>query len=378
MSKETPDGPLLFIYGDDEFAVSQRARNVYRKWCEKEPVGGDNEIIEAHAVNTGEALKALVRLNESIKTFPFFGEGKIIWFKSCNYLGDDRTAKSSDVNSGLVGLASELKTFEWGKVKLIISSGKPDKRKAFYKALVKLADTEEFAAISLDDRDWQAKTEQFVAAKLKSLGLVIKYPVISKISQLVGPDTRALTSECEKLASFVFSSEDITTSDVELIVTQGKHAKAFALGDALAERDLPKTLKRLEEDMWAAKTDRKKSVIGLVAGLVNKMRSLLFARELLDLGLIQHVKGFAQFKSQIERLPAEIFGSDRRISPLGIHPYVLFNATSQAQNYTREELVGAMDLLMQSNHRLVSSSLDESFVLQRTLTQIVAREAKAA
>ena len=57
---------------------------------------------------------------------------------------------------------------------------------------------------------------------------------------------------------------------------------------------------------------------------------------------------------------------------------MLFNATSQAQNYTREELVGAMDLLMQSNHRLVSSSLDESFVLQRTLTQIVAREAKAA
>ena len=243
MSKETPDGPLLFIYGDDEFAVSQRARNVYRKWCEKEPVGGDNEIIEAHAVNTGEALKALARLNESIKTLPFFGEEKIIWFKACNYLGDDRTAKSSDVNSGLVGLASELKTFQWGKVKLIISSGKPDKRKASYKALAKLADTEEFAAISLDDRDWQAKAEQFVAAKLKSLGLVIKYPVIAKISQLVGPDTRALTSECEKFASFVFNSEDITTSDVELIVTQGKHAKAFALGDALGERDLPRTLK---------------------------------------------------------------------------------------------------------------------------------------
>ena len=115
-----------------------------------------------------------------------------------------------------------------------------------------------------------------------------------------------------------------------------------------------------------------------MAGLVSKMRSLLFARELLDLGLVQQAKGFAQFKSQLESLPSEIFGSDRRISPLGIHPYVLFNATNQAQNYTREELVRALDLLMQSNHKLVSSSLDESFVLQRTLIQIVAREAKAA
>ncbi len=378
MSKGTPSGPLVFIHGDDEFAVSQRARNVYQIWCKEGGVGEDSEIIEAHAANVGEASKALERLNESIQTLPFFGEGKIVWFKACNYLGDDRIAKASDVNSGLVDLASKLKNFDWAGVKLIISSCKPDKRKAFYKTLAKLADTEEFAAISLDDRDWQGKAEQFVAAKLKSLRVGADYTIVTKICQLVGPDTRALTSECEKFASFVSSSEEITPSDVESIVTQGKHAKAFALGDALGERDLPKMLKRLEEDMWAAKTDRKKSVIGLVAGLVSKMRSLLFARELLDSGLIRPVSGFAQFKSQVERLPSEIFAADRRISPMGLHPYVLFSATNQAQNYTREELVRAMDLLMQCNHKLVSSSLDESFVLQHTLTQIVARKAKAA
>ena len=378
MSKGTPGGPLAFIHGDDEFAVSQRARNVYQIWCEEEVAGEDDEIIEAHATNAGEALKALVRLNESIQTLPFFGGGKIVWFKACNYLGDDRIAKVGDVNSGLVDLASKLKNFDWAGVKLIISSGKPDKRKAFYKTLAKLADTEEFAAISLDDRDWQAKTEQFVAAKMISLGVQVDYPVVAKICQLVGPDTRALASECEKFASFVFNSQEITVSDVESIVNQGKHAKAFALGDALGERDLPKMLKRLDEDVWAAKTDRKKSVIGLVAGLVSKVRSLLFARELLDSGLVRPVRGFAQFKSQVERLPSHIFAADRRISPQGLHPYVLFSAANQAQNYTRQELVRAMDLLMQSNHRLVSSSLDESFVLQHTLIQFVAREAKAA
>ena len=57
---------------------------------------------------------------------------------------------------------------------------------------------------------------------------------------------------------------------------------------------------------------------------------------------------------------------------------MLFSATNQAQNYTREELVGAMDLLMQCNRKLVSSSLDESFVLQQALTQIVVKEAQAA
>ncbi len=370
MSKGIPEGPLAFIHGDDEFAVSQRAREIHQNWCEEE-AGEDNEIIEAHAANTGEVLKALGRLNEAIETLPFFGEGKVVWFKACNYLGDDRTAKANDVSSGLADLAAKLKVFEWSGVRLLISSTKVDKRKTFYKTLSKLGHAEEFAALSVDDRDWQAKAEQLVAARLKPLGKKTDYSAATEIAQLVGPDARALASECGKLACYVGESEEIRVSDVRAIVTQGKHAKAFALGDALGGRDLPKLLKRLDEDMWATKTDRKKSVIGLVAGLVNKVRSLLFARELLDAGLIKTTRGFAQFKSQLESLPSEFFAADRRISPLGLHPYVLFSATNQAQNYTCEELVRAMGLLMQCNHKLVSSSLDESFVLQQTLTQIV-------
>jgi DNA polymerase III delta subunit len=61
-----------------------------------------------------------------------------------------------------------------------------------------------------------------------------------------------------------------------------------------------------------------------------------------------------------------------------LHPYVLYSATNQALNYSRGELVRALDLLMQCNRRLVSSSLDESFVLQQALTQILIREAEAA
>ena len=377
MSKDIPEGSLAFIHGDDEFAVSQRAHQIYQKWCEEEP-GEDNEIVEAHAANAGEASKALGRLNEAIETLPFFGGGKIVWFKACNYFGDDRTAKANDVSAALADLAAKLKTFEWAGVRLLISSAKADKRKTFYKTVSKIGHAEEFAALSLDDRDWQAKAEQLIGARLKLLKKKADYSAITEVAQLVGPDARALISECDKLATYVGESAEININDVRSIVTQGKHAKAFALGDAVGERNLPKLLKRLDEDLWATKTDRKKSVIGLVAGLVSKVRSLLFARELLDAGWIKPARGFAQFKPQLERLPAEAFAEDRRISPLGMHPYVLFSATNQAQNYTREELVGAMDLLMQCNRKLVSSSLDESFVLQQTLTQIVVKEAQAA
>ena len=377
MSKEIPEGPLAFIHGDDDFAVSQRARQIYQKWCE-EGDGEDNEIVEAHAVNAGEALKALGRLNEAIETLPFFGGGKVVWFKGCNYLGDGRTAKANDVSEALADLATKLKTFDWAGVRMLISSAKADKRKTFYKMTSKAGYVEEFTALSVDDRDWQAKAEQLIGSRLKLLKKKADYLTVNELAQLVGPDTRAIVSECDKLAAYVGEAAEITVTNVRSIVTQGKHAKAFALGDALGERNLTKLLKRLDEDLWAAKTDRKKSVIGLVAGLVSKVRSLLFARELLDAGWIKPVRGFAQFKSQIENLPADAFAEDRRISPLGLHPYVLFSAANQAQNYTREELVEAMDLLMHCNRKLVSTSLDESFVLQQVLTQIVVKEAQAA
>ena len=86
MSKALPEGPLTFVHGDDDFAVAQRARQIYHGWCDSEG-GEDNEIIEAHSANAGEAVKALGRLHEAIDTLPFFGGGKVVWFKGCNFLG---------------------------------------------------------------------------------------------------------------------------------------------------------------------------------------------------------------------------------------------------------------------------------------------------
>ena len=81
----------------------------------------------------------------------------------------------------------------------------------------------------------------------------------------------------------------------------------------------------------------------------------------------------AEVVAQIDLLPVDLFPGDRRISPLGLHPYVLFNATRKSANYTRTELVRALEALMHCNRRLVSSSLDDTLVLQKTLISIVAK-----
>src|SRR5215471_7030871 len=128
--------PVALICGEDEFAVKQRAKQLYLQWSEE--LGGmDHEIIDANVSHSGEALKALAKLREALQTLPFFGSGKVVWLQNCNFLGDERTASASAVTETLAELAQELKEFRWEKVRLLISAGKVDKRKVFFKTLDK-------------------------------------------------------------------------------------------------------------------------------------------------------------------------------------------------------------------------------------------------
>src|SRR6516162_3046332 len=123
---KTPSPAL--ICGDDEFAVKQRARGVYQQWCDE--VGGmDHEIIEATVANSGEALMAIARLREALQTLPFFGSGKVIWLRDCNFLGEERAASAQAVTETLADLAEEFKSFDWSRnreIRLLISAGKVD------------------------------------------------------------------------------------------------------------------------------------------------------------------------------------------------------------------------------------------------------------
>ncbi|NDB76809.1 MAG: hypothetical protein EB141_14405 [Verrucomicrobia bacterium] len=168
---------------------------------------------------------------------------------------------------------------------------------------------------------------------------------------------------------------DIELADVDAIVTRNKQARAFALADALGDRNLPVLLKTLDEELWEIRLKvEKKSEIGLLYGLISKVRVMIFLQEMTKAGWLKADGDYNRFKAQLERVPADALPQDKRINPLAMNPYVLFRALPQAKKYSSAELIRAMDLLLQCNMKLVSSGLDESLVLQQTLAQIVRKE----
>jgi DNA polymerase III delta subunit len=145
------------------------------------------------------------------------------------------------------------------------------------------------------------------------------------------------------------------------------------LGDALGERDLPKVLRCLDEELWEARRDPQHNEIGLLYGLISKVRALLFAREMMALKWLKPETEFFRFKAQLEGIPADALPEDKKFNPLALNPYVLFRATAQARNYTVAELVAAMDLLLDCNQKLISRNLEPALVLQQALVRIASR-----
>jgi DNA polymerase-3 subunit delta len=367
-----PAPPVQLVFGEDEFAVKQRARQIYQQWT-LELGGTDHEIIDAAVSNSGEALKALARLREALQTLPFFGSGKVVWLQNCNFLGDERTAGAQAVMDTLAELAQEWKEFSWQNVRLLISAAKADKRKVFFKTIDKIGAVESFDAWSVDDKDWADRAETWVRKAVRSKQKEISDEALAELVGRVGPNARQLDMEVEKLSLYVGEQNRIEAEDVAAVCVHNKTARAFALGDALGDRDLPRLLRRLDEELWGMKGDSRKSEIGLLYGLIAKVRAMLMLKEMLREGWVKAEQDYSRFKARLELVPADKVPADRRFNPLALNPYVLYKALPQVKHYTRSELVRAMDLLLQCNQRLVSRGLDQSLVLQQALVQIAAR-----
>ena len=361
---------LALVCGDDDLAVKQRAKQIFKAWS-AELGGMDHETIEATVSNGGDALNVIGKLREALQTLPFFGGGKVVWLRDCNFLGEDRTASSAAVTETLAELAEELKNFSFQNVRLLISAGKVDKRKVFYKTLDKIGTTEVFTSWSQDDKDWADRAQMAAREAVRKREKEISGAALGELVIRAGLNARQLENEIEKLCVFTGDRKKIELTDVTTICAHSKTAKAFALGDALGDRDLPRLLKRLDEELWETKFDKEKSEIGLLYGLISKVRAMLLLKEMLREGWVKETFDYNQFKSQLERVPADQMPAEKKFNPLALSPYVLYKALPQVKKYSSAELVRAMDVLLRCNQRLVSSGLDEALVLQQALVQIV-------
>jgi DNA polymerase-3 subunit delta len=199
----------------------------------------------------------------------------------------------------------------------------------------------------------------------------ISEEALARLVNDAGVNNRHLTNEIEKLSLYLGNRSEITLTDVEAIISRNRQSRAFALADAVGARDLPRLVRTLETELHDMRGNSKKSEIGLLYGVISKVRAMLLAKEMARKGWVTDRAGYGEFQSQLKRIPAEELPGDKKFNPLSMHPFMLHGALMHSRNYSMHELVAAMESLLHANLQLISTGLDEALILQQTLIKIV-------
>ena len=69
---QLPAEPLCLVFGDEDFLVRDRAKQIYEGWCAA--AGGmDHEVVDGSVRNADEALQAEDRIGSKLSGFSFVG-----------------------------------------------------------------------------------------------------------------------------------------------------------------------------------------------------------------------------------------------------------------------------------------------------------------
>lgn len=320
------DGKLLPAYlvvGEDEF---RRSRVVDRMRARLEKSGmADFNLDERDLSKDVDVADLMASLN----TLPMGSDFRLVILTGC-----DRLPK--DVSEPLIGyLAAPCDT----TVCLVVAE-KLAKNTRLYKALAKVGP--KAVVDCAPKKAWELPKEvvKMAASHGKSMG----QPAAQELVSRAGEDSRLLDNEVRRLAQQVAGSE-ITLADVERLVVQTAEAKPWPLLDAVAARDLRRSLELL-------RLQPPNSEVLVYTLLTGRVRELICAKAVAARG-----GGARELAGMLKK-------ADWQVK----------NHLSWARRWTSEELEdalrGAVDVEL-----ALKGSRDSALALERWVVSMAGREA---
>ena len=191
---------IHFLCGSDEDAVKKAAADLAQKLAPEDAM--NLETIDGRANNVDEAVQSIEKVREAILTLPFFGGGKLVWWKAVNFF-DETGVGPAGLGEGSARIAAGpiLAKVDGTSVTLIISALGIHKGRSFSKALLKIAQAKYF---DLPDLRKTSEDEIIfqIERRMKAAGLKPGPGAAERFFQATGIDTAVWTQELEKLACF--------------------------------------------------------------------------------------------------------------------------------------------------------------------------------
>jgi DNA polymerase III subunit delta len=357
------------VVGSDEAEVKRVAAELASNLT---PSGAGDfglEVLDGVADNAEQAAARVRSTIEALQTLPFFGSTKVVWLKSANFLGDDPKARSAAVQSALEELTELLDRGFGSEVTFLISATEVDKRRGFYKTLVKRAELQVFDRLDSGRAGWEEEVTEIVRRRARKRKLQFDDDALNLFVLLTGGDTRQIENELEKIDTFLGKDRAVQVALVRELVPLSRVGIIFELSNALAMRDLELALTLVRRLL-----DQGESAIGiLLAAIVPTIRNLLLAKDLMDRHRLPRVHSPFPFISAINRLPAKATEHLPRKKDGSINAYALGIAAQHAHHFESKQLIDAMRACLTANVQLVTTQLDHELILDEVIVKLLGR-----
>ena len=253
---------LYLFFGEEKFLIAYYVNEI-KKIAAGLDTNGLNVVIFENKVDINDIIDAC-------NTFPVFSDKKLVLVKNSQLFarGGKSDSDSSDNKSQqiLKDYFAEIP----GTSCLVFVENNVDKRLSIYKQVEKYGLAAEFNRLGPEELvPWVIKGFQTFK---KSVSLEAAQYLVA-ISE---PDMYTLRNEILKISTYADSKDQISPNDIKLLVTPTVKSVIFDLLDAVAQKNIPKALKLLD-DMIAIKEPEQKilSMLSKQTGELLKLKTLL-------------------------------------------------------------------------------------------------------
>jgi DNA polymerase-3 subunit delta len=369
-AKSKAAAQICAVVGSDEAEIKRVAREYADRMAPAE--GGDfaSDVIDGVADNADQAAGRIHQTIEALLTFPFFGGEKLVWLKNANFLADTPSGRAAAVTEALEKLAETLSGGLPESTRFLLSAIDVDKRRAFYKGLAKLGKVEVFDKVDASKSGWEEDAAALAREQAGRHGLNLGGEALELFTLSTGGDRRTMENELEKLDLFLGPERrEVGVEDVRGLVPLSRAGIIFELGNALAARDLSRSLAILDQLLFQGET-----AIGiLLVAVIPTVRSLLIVKDLMARHKLPKPQQPFFFGKTLERLPEAATAHLPRKKDGTVNAYALGVAAIHAHRYTLAELEAAFEATLEANVQLVSSSMEAEVVLSQLLVRIISR-----
>jgi DNA polymerase III subunit delta len=389
---------IYAVVGSDEAEVKRAAAELASNLTPPDAGDFGLDVVDG-AVDHAEQAAARIRSAiEALQTLPFFGGSKIVWLKNANFLGDTQIGRAAGVQSALEELSELIERGLGSDVILLVSATEVDKRRSFYRSLVKRAELQVFDRLDSSRSGWEEEAIEAVRRRANKRKLQFDENALDLFVLLTGGDTRQIENELEKIDVFLSESTGfqpvrragvspakepaakmatgptagtavprVTVNLVRELVPLSRAGVIFELSNALAMRDLELALTLVRRLL-----DQGESAVGiLLVAILPTVRNLLLAKDLMERHRLTRPHSPFQFISAINRLPAEATDHLPRKKDGSINAYPLGIAAQQAHRFETKQLVRAMQACLEANLQLVTTQLDHELVLTEAVVKLL-------